>query len=183
MPPDNVFILTMILALATIDGVEQVSGLNPMIKWPNDLYMGRKKMGGILTEFSLSEKEIEYVVLGLGLNVNWNPGKGEEVLYPATSILGETGKTTSRNDLLVGILKSFEDYYKKALSGKIEDYYKRWNERSLVIGQEIEIESGGRMMHGTAIRIDRSGALIIENENGVDQKIISGDVSIKFGGS
>ena len=95
-PAEEVFIFTMVLAIAAIDGMEKVCGLRVSIKWPNDLYAGRKKLGGILTEFSALGKRVEYVVLGLGLNVNWNPGDGEGMLYPATSVFYETGKKISR---------------------------------------------------------------------------------------
>ncbi|MBW1886884.1 MAG: biotin--[acetyl-CoA-carboxylase] ligase, partial [Deltaproteobacteria bacterium] len=66
--PDQIFVLTMTLALATIEAVKEMSGLTPLIKWPNDLYVDRKKLAGILAEFSISRGRIEYVILGLGLN-------------------------------------------------------------------------------------------------------------------
>ncbi|UCF57322.1 MAG: biotin--[acetyl-CoA-carboxylase] ligase [Deltaproteobacteria bacterium] len=181
MPPDQVFVLTMILALATIKGVGEISGLKPMIKWPNDLYVHPKKLGGILTEFSAKGKGVEYVVLGLGLNVNWSPDDDEEISNPTTSILAETGLKVSRNDLLIGILKPFETYYRKVLAGEIEDFCKRWNEYSILIGNDVEIESGEETVRGKVLRIDRDGALIIKDDEGKEQKIVSGDVSIKFG--
>jgi biotin-(acetyl-CoA carboxylase) ligase len=74
MQAEQVFVLTMVLALAAIEAVEEVRGLSPLIKWTNDLYIGDKKLGGILTEFEVTGKDVEYVVQGLWLNVNWNPG-------------------------------------------------------------------------------------------------------------
>ena len=182
MPPNQIFVLTMILALATMDATKSVCGLKLKIKWPNDLYVGRKKLGGILTEFSVKGKEVEYAVLGLGLNVNWTPGEEERLLYPATSILTETGLRTSRNELLISILKTFEKYYRKVLNGEIEGFYGRWNEHSLIIGRVVEIASGTKKIRGMACRIDRDGSLVIKDEKGKEQKIFSGDVYIKFGG-
>ena len=97
--PDQAFVLTMVMALATIDGVEAVSGLGPMIKWPNDLYVDGRKLGGILTELSVKDRAVEHVVLGLGLNVNWKPGEERGIVYQATSVLKETGRKISRNGL------------------------------------------------------------------------------------
>jgi BirA family biotin operon repressor/biotin-[acetyl-CoA-carboxylase] ligase len=178
--PDQVFVLTMVMALATIDGVEAVSGLGPHIKWPNDLYVRERKLGGILTEFCVRDRAVEYVVLGLGLNVNWNPEEEQGVLYPATSVLQETGRKISRNDLLVEILISFEDYYGRVLAGKIDEVYDKWNERSMLLGKPVEIKTTDGSLFGRALRIDRKGALVIGDDNGKEQTILSGDVSVKF---
>jgi BirA family biotin operon repressor/biotin-[acetyl-CoA-carboxylase] ligase len=178
--PDQIFVLTMTLALATIEAIKERSGLIPLIKWPNDLYVDRRKLAGILAEFSLSHGRIEYVILGLGLNVNWNPNHEADVTNPATSILQEAGLKLSRNDLLVGILRQFEDYYRDVLAGKIDDFYRRWNELSLIMGQEVEIRSAKEKIRGTAIRIDKKGALVIKDHHDTEQKIISGDVSVRF---
>lgn len=183
LDPDNVFVLTMILGLAVIEAVKGATHLEPRIKWPNDLYVKRRKLAGILTEFSLKEREIEYVIMGLGLNVNWSPGDRGlqgEFATPPTSILEETGIEISRNDLLVAILKIFEGYYLRVVSGEIESFYETWNKLSLIIGRNIEIESGDDVIRGKALRIDRSGALIIEDNEGQEQKILCGDVSLTF---
>ncbi|UCB50922.1 MAG: biotin--[acetyl-CoA-carboxylase] ligase [Deltaproteobacteria bacterium] len=177
---DQVFVTTMILALATIEAIRSRTGLTPTIKWPNDLFVAGKKLGGILTEFSMSHDDIDYVVLGLGLNVNWSPDQREEVSHPATSILAETGSKISRNELLVSILMTFEMYYRQVLSGHIDDFYRTWNEASMIIGRNVEIVSPKEKTHGKALRIDRNGALVIQDNAGKERKIISGDVSISL---
>ena len=178
---DQVFVTTMILALATIEAIKSRTGLTSTIKWPNDIFAAGKKLGGILTEFSLTQEEIDYVVLGLGLNVNWRPDQTEAVSNLATSILAETGSEISRNDLLVAILSIFEIYYQEVLSGQIEDFYRTWNEASMIIGRDVEIVSPKERTQGKALRIDRSGALVIEDDTGKEQKIISGEVSVTIG--
>jgi BirA family biotin operon repressor/biotin-[acetyl-CoA-carboxylase] ligase len=178
--PDQVFVFTMVLALAASDAVKREIGIRPMIKWPNDLYVERKKLGGILTEFSVKEKAVEYVILGLGLNVNWNPKEEPSLLYPATSIFAETGLRASRSDLLIEILKSYESYYSRVLAGQIDDVYKRWNELSLIKGREVKIHSGQKTVYGKVLKIDQNGALVIINDDGLEEKIQSGDVSIRF---
>ncbi|MFH1953933.1 MAG: biotin--[acetyl-CoA-carboxylase] ligase [Pseudomonadota bacterium] len=180
MNPERVFVLTMILALAAADGVEAVSGQGPVIKWPNDLYLQEKKLAGILTEFSLRKRSIEYVVLGLGLNVNWNPAEGDEIANPATSLLAASGHHTDRNELLVRILGFLERYYRDVLSGRMDSYHKRWNDLSLILGREIAVESEKEKIYGRAIRIDEVGALIMEDEKGRQHRIISGEVSVRL---
>jgi BirA family biotin operon repressor/biotin-[acetyl-CoA-carboxylase] ligase len=178
---DQVFVTTMILALATIKAVKSRTGLTSAIKWPNDIFVRGKKLGGILTEFSLRQEEIDYVVVGLGLNVNWSPHRTEDASRLATSILAETGSRISRNDLLVTLLRIFEPYYGEVLSGQIDDFYKTWNEASMIIGRNVEIVTPVEKTHGRALRIDRSGALIIEDDTGKEQRIISGEVSVTVG--
>ncbi|MEA2040328.1 MAG: biotin--[acetyl-CoA-carboxylase] ligase [Thermodesulfobacteriota bacterium] len=177
---DQVFILTMTFALAASDGVEAVSGLKPMIKWPNDLYLGPKKLGGLLTEFSVKGKSADYVVLGLGLNVNWHPSDRESILYPATSIREETNKKISREELLTGILVQFEDSYRDVTLRMSDQFYKKWNERSMLFKKKVEIETVDGRICGEALRINRNGALIISKDNGEEQRILNGDVSVKL---
>jgi BirA family biotin operon repressor/biotin-[acetyl-CoA-carboxylase] ligase len=178
---DQVFVLTMILALAAIEAIKGATGLGAKIKWPNDLYLVGKKLGGILTEFSVKGKGMEYVVLGLGLNVNWYPAEDEGIRYPATSLLAQTGVRTSRNKLLISILKPFEQYYRKVLAGEIEALFARWNELSLIIGKDVEIISGQDRLVGRVLRIDREGTLVIKDKKGREQRILSGDVSVRSG--
>jgi BirA family biotin operon repressor/biotin-[acetyl-CoA-carboxylase] ligase len=174
---DQVFVLTMILALAAIEAVTALSGLSLRIKWPNDLYAGMKKLSGILTEFSAKEGKAEWVVLGLGMNVNWYP---PDLSAQATSILSETGLRVSRNSLLVEILKRFEREYREVLSGEVETFYRRWNEACFILGKPIEIESDRDLVHGKALRIDRDGALIIRTDQGLIQRVVAGDVSLRL---
>jgi BirA family biotin operon repressor/biotin-[acetyl-CoA-carboxylase] ligase len=178
---DQVFVTTMILALATIEAIRIRTGLRSAIKWPNDIFARGKKLGGILTEFSLRQEDIDYVVVGLGLNVNWSPHQTEGLSRLATSILAETGSRISRNDLLVTLLRIFELYYGEVLSGQIDDFYRTWNEASMIIGRNVEIVTPIEKTHGRALRIDRSGALIIEDDTGKEQRIISGEVSVTLG--
>jgi BirA family transcriptional regulator, biotin operon repressor / biotin---[acetyl-CoA-carboxylase] ligase len=177
---DNIFLLTMMLAISAIDEIKKLAGIDILIKWPNDLYAWKKKLAGILTEFSMKDGIAEYVVLGLGLNINWMPEEHDGLIYPATSIFAESGIRVSRNELLTGLLKRFEAAYQRALSGETHDLHKRWNELSMVIGQDVEIVTPEEIIKGKAIAIDRTGALILRNSLGEEMKIWSGDVSLRF---
>jgi len=182
LPASRVFVLTMIFALAGIDAVQGLSGLNVMIKWPNDIYIGQKKLGGILTEFSVREGDVQYVVLGMGLNVNWNPELGNNLLYDASSIYSETKKRISREMLLCNMLERLEIYYQKA-DGDMKErdgLFKKWNEKSLVIGRTVAIETGKERVEGEVEGIDRDGALILITAGGQRRKFLCGDVSVKM---
>lgn len=175
---DEVFQLTMAMALAAIAGISETCGIHPMIKWPNDLYAHDKKLGGMLSEFCARDKFVEYVIIGLGLNVNWNPETRQLAGYTATSLRAETGLKISREDLLVGILKIFDSYYNDVLAGNLEDYYEKWNRSSMLNGRRVKLRTPTQRMYGKVIRIDRNGALIILDNKGRERIILSAEISL-----
>ena len=177
---DRVFVLTMVLALAGIRALNRVAGVRAMIKWPNDLYVGTRKVAGILTEFSVTGKKIEWAVLGMGMNVGWHPEVPEGSGAPATSLLQETGQKISRNDLLREILTEFEALYRDVLHDRMEPLYEEWNQNCLVLGKAVVIESDTERIEGKALGIDGDGALIIEDGAGNERRILTGDVSLRL---
>jgi BirA family biotin operon repressor/biotin-[acetyl-CoA-carboxylase] ligase len=179
LPADRVFVLTMVFGLAGAEGIAALSGVDPTIKWPNDLYVGRKKIGGILTEFSAGAGNVGQVVLGLGLNVNWNPRPEGCRGYPSTSICAESGRSFSREDLLVEILTRLEAYYGAALSGETAVMKERWNMRSMLLGRWVAVDTGRQTLRGKARGIDDTGALILEEADGKAHQVLNGDVSLE----
>ena len=178
---DGIFAHTMLLALAAMDALEETEGIRAMIKWPNDLYVGERKLGGILSELAMDGPMVAHMVVGLGLNVNWKPGAGEEILYPATSILSETGKKICRTDLLVHILRRLDRMYTRfSASGDPGLFYRRWNERCMVLGRRVRIVKKSGTRSGKAVRIDADGALVLLNDSGREERIVAGDVSLRF---
>jgi len=180
IPARQAFVLTMVLAVSAGQAIEELTGLRSMIKWPNDLYVGERKLAGILTEFSLQSEGIEYGVLGLGLNVNWEPGEIWGIAPPATSILVETGMRVDRTALLIQLLKSFEKSYGNVKSGEIDSFYRTWNERSMILGKDVIVSSKGQRIQARAQKIDLDGALVIVDSEGKEKKIVSADVSIRL---
>lgn len=180
MDGDRVFVLTMVLALAGLKAVKRVAGVEAMIKWPNDLYVGKRKLAGILTEVSLKEKLVEWAVPGMGMNVGWHPEVPERGAAPATCLLEETGQRVSRNDLLFEILRGFEALYRDVVRGSMKAIYEEWNQNCLILGKSVVIESDRERIEGKALRIDDCGALIIEDANGHQRRILTGDVSLRL---
>ncbi len=176
---EELFGLTMALALGATEAIRERCGLVAKIKWPNDLYVGRKKLGGLLTEFALEERLVTYAVLGLGLNVNWSPQQEKDILQPATSIVDETGKRTHRGELLATILRRFEVLYQRLRSGELEAILRYRNEHCMILGREVLIIGHGEGFKGVAVRIDRDGALVIREEGGTEKRVVSGEVSLR----
>jgi len=180
MEGDRVFVLTMVLALAALKAVKTVTGVKAMIKWPNDLYVGTKKLAGVLTEFAVREKQVDWAVPGMGINVGWHPETPEEGGAPATSLLEETGQRVSRSDLLLEILTGFEGLYRDVIRGSMKALYDGWNQNCLVLGKDVVIESDTERIEGRVLRIDEFGALIIEDAKGHQRRILTGDVSLRL---
>ncbi len=178
---DQVFFLTMLLALSVRDSLKALFGIVAMIKWPNDIYISGKKSGGILAEFSVSENRVEHVIVGLGLNVNWHPEEASEVLYPCTSLMRETGSPVERSSLLVEILLRFEKNYQIGIleKGAWAVFQEQWNACSYVIGKNVVVKNGTKRISGKAVEIDETGALIVKNGSGEESRILWGDVSVE----
>jgi len=166
--------------LAGLKAVKSVAGLKATIKWPNDLYVETKKLAGILTEFSVKGKQVDWAVLGMGMNVGWHPEVPEGSGAPATSLMEETGQRVSRNDLLVEILAEFEVFYREVVYGSIKALYDEWNRNCLILGKAVVIESDIERIEGKALRIDDCGALIIQDAKGHQRRILTGEVSLRL---
>ena len=177
---ENIYSLTLALAAAGIGAVKNISGLSSMIKWPNDIYLNKKKLAGILTEFKIRGKSPAYIILGMGMNVNWNPETEKNILFPSTSIFNETGRVTFRNELIAEILKNLEILYNDIINERMESLNRRINDLSLLTGREVSVDTGEKIIRGIARGIDTDGGLILKGEDGDVRKILNGDVSISF---
>ncbi|MFW6147859.1 MAG: biotin--[acetyl-CoA-carboxylase] ligase [Thermodesulfobacteriota bacterium] len=176
---DRVFSITMLSAASLVDAIRETTGLTALIKWPNDIYCNGKKMAGILTEFSAGTKSVEYVVVGIGINANWEPGAIQELRGLATSLMSEMGQPACREVVLSTILERLEKNYRLLLRGEDAVIRDRWNRHSMVVGKEVMIDPEGARIRAKAIGIDRNGALLIEEE-GRTSSVVCGDVQVLF---
>ena len=172
---EHASMLTLIGALAVADSIEETTGAECQIKWPNDLVLGNKKVCGILTEMSSDMQGIRYVIVGIGINVNRNVFP-DEIAHMAASI--EKGK--GREAIVVSLLAHFEEKYNIFLKHKnLAPFLEEYNGRLAGIGRQVQILSGGEGQIRTSHGIDEGGALIISDEEGKTEKIISGEVSVR----
>jgi BirA family biotin operon repressor/biotin-[acetyl-CoA-carboxylase] ligase len=177
----QIFSLTMLTSLSVVKAIEKSSGLKAMIKWPNDIYINRLKAGGILTEFDGEQDQINFVVVGIGLNVNFDPSLSSDIQNGATSLSKELGKKISRVKLLREILKEINKYYNliKIDIDNIYQIHKEWNTYSLITGEPVRITSFNSTEDGVAESVDPDGCLIFRDLNGKRKKIVFGDVSLR----
>jgi BirA family biotin operon repressor/biotin-[acetyl-CoA-carboxylase] ligase len=177
---ENIYALTLALAVSSIDAIKEICNLSAMIKWPNDIYLNRKKLAGILTEFSIRGSKPAYVILGMGMNVNWCPDEEAGMLFTSTSLINETGAPVSRNCLIAEILKRFDHIYNEIIGERMDEFSRRCNSLSLLTGNMVSVDTGDGIISGKVIGLDNDGGLILKTEDGKVKKILNGDVSIRF---
>jgi len=169
--------LTLITAVAVCDVLVPYLPSPPRVKWPNDILVDGRKIAGILTEISTEPDAIDYVVVGLGINVNV-PARQfpKEIRERATSILVETGKTHSRTVILRSFLEHFEGTYALFREGRFPLILNRWKDYAGATGRHVRVDQVGRTLSGEIQDIDENGFLLLRDEKGHLHRIVSGDV-------
>ena len=179
--PGELMHLTCAAAVAMCEAVETAFGFRPGIKWTNDLVVGTKKLGGILTELSLNPKNglVDYAVLGIGINCRQEAGDFDESIRDmACSVRTVTGADADRSLLAAEMIRSLHRMSETLLTGR-EEMMARYRTDCLTLGREISILRGGDVFHGTALDIDPEGALTVRLDTGEVQTVTSGEVSIR----
>lgn len=173
--------ISIMTGLALADALAKYFGDRVQIKWPNDLLISGKKVAGILTELSADKGRINYLVVGVGINVNQRASDfPEDIRSTATSIrraLRKTGRFTDRIKLLQQFLLNFEKEYRKYSNHQLGKSLSRLSKYSSLTGKKVEIISGRQRLHGKAKGIDGSGALLLESD-GKTIAVNSGEVTI-----
>lgn len=178
--PTKVAKLTLLGAAAVNLALDEI-GINSQIKWPNDIVINGKKVCGILTEMSSELNFINYVVIGIGINVNLGEEDiPEDIRHKATSLKIESKKGVNRKNLLAVILNRFEELYVLFKDdGEIADAIEICRNNSAVIGKEVLVMDGNDEKVGKAIDINEEGELIVVFEDGKAESIFSGEISIR----
>ncbi|MEN3053421.1 MAG: biotin--[acetyl-CoA-carboxylase] ligase [Candidatus Methanosuratincola petrocarbonis] len=177
LPIHQVSILTLMFGVAVARTL-MVEGIPASLKWPNDVLVRGRKICGILLEVSSDPENVEYVIAGIGLNVNFSTADlPEGVRERAVSTLDILGRRLDRAELLSTILMHAEAMYEglpSSISGILED----WRLFSCTLGVPVSISSYGRTIEGKALDIAQDGALLVETDGGIE-RVYSGDVTVK----
>src|SRR6266851_4383707 len=177
LAPVQAPLLTMMAGLSAHSAVQAVTGLAVDLKWPNDLLVRGKKVGGILTEMHAEPNQVRFVIVGIGLNVNQEKFPGE-LANVATSLRAETGKSQSRMELLVRLLREFESDYNRFLREGVASVVARFESvSSYAKGKRVRVTNGTESYVGTTAGLGPEGLLQVEREDGRVTAVISGDVT------
>lgn len=171
--------LTLVMAHSIAAAVQEQTGAEVGIKWPNDLVMNRKKICGILTEMSAGTDGIHYVLIGVGINVSIEQFP-EELADKATSLWRETGRKFDRAELIAAGMKKFEeDYERFCESGSLRPFVDEYNRMLVNRGQEVRVLEPGNEYNARAFGINETGELLVEKEDGSRASVFAGEVSVR----
>lgn len=186
IPPDRASMLTLVMACSVAEGItdcleREIAGELPrvQIKWPNDIIINGKKLVGILTEMSSQIDYINYVAVGVGINVNLTEFP-PQISRTATSLQLECGHAVKRAPVIASVMEHLEEDYEiflrtQDLSGLMETYSSMLVNR----GRDVLITGARETYRGYAEGITRTGELIVRREDGTAENICAGEVSVR----
>jgi BirA family biotin operon repressor/biotin-[acetyl-CoA-carboxylase] ligase len=175
LPPTRAPELTILASVAVCQAIRQ-AGVAAAIKWPNDVLSRGRKLAGILTEMAAEPDQLQWVVLGIGVNVNTRPEDfPTELRDVATSILIERGESVPRALFTAALLTGLEEWLDRHASDGFAPVRDAWRAMSGTLGREVRVRGGGEHVIGMAEDLDASGALLVRSEEGL-RRIVSGDV-------
>ena len=175
-PLKNLPQLVMIASLAVVRAIKQVAGLEAHIKWPNDVMIKGKKVCGILIENEVRGGSINFAIIGIGVNVNFNTLDFPEITDIATSLSHEAGTEISHIVLAGTLLEELERLYLEAQAGA--PVHKEWQENMETLGKQIKVNIGKTVEKGKAETVAENGNLLLRRADGSLAEIVVGDVSV-----
>ena len=177
--PDRAPMLTLVMAYSVAKVVRELGFLDVQIKWPNDLVLSGKKICGILTEMQLRDSEIDYVVVGVGINVNTSKFP-EELKDTATSLYLESGRVSDRETLVESIVEYFDGAYRQFLETQDLSFLKEaYNDMLVNVGREVRVLEPGNEYTAYAQGINTEGELLVRTQEGEEKRIYAGEVSVR----
>ena len=172
---------TLMAAVAVAEAMKRFN-MQAEIKWPNDIMFNGRKLVGILTEISGELGKINYLVIGIGINVNISRDEFPEELQAVAASLSEIcGEEISRVKFLRAVLEEFDKLYREINASGFDNMLKRWRKFNVTLGKNIRVISaidGGETFTGRAVDLNSDGALVVETDSGL-RAVYAGDVSIR----
>ncbi len=177
LPPIHAPQITLMSAVALAETIRSFIPSAPEIKWPNDIIVEGKKIAGILTESSCDPDRILFVILGIGVNLNFpRELMPETIRESATSIMILTQKPVDRTDFTRRLIQNLDRCYGDLEDKGFSSVARRWEGFFRLRGKRVRVEMMNQPISGKAMGIDGDGALIVEDEEGTLRKIVAGDV-------
>lgn len=169
--------LNMVASLATLRSITAVAGLKPLIKWPNDILINGRKVSGILIENIFEGADLKAAVVGIGINVNFDPASFPEIAAIATSLSIEAGRVIPAQDLTTRLLKESDELYRELRqTGTV---YSAWIPFVETVGRWVRVRSGDNSVEGRADSIDANGSLILRRSDGSTLTLDAGEVTLQ----
>lgn len=177
LPPNRTPQITLMSAVALAETLQSFITAPPEIKWPNDILVEGKKIAGILTESCSEAHGVVYVVVGIGVNLNYPREQMPEAIQnQATSLLILNQETTHRTAFACRLIQDLDRCYGILEGNGFADIAKRWEGFFRMRGRQVRVNMPDGVIQGKAMGIDTDGALILEEEGGHRERILAGDV-------
>ncbi|MGD6803325.1 biotin--[acetyl-CoA-carboxylase] ligase [Rossellomorea vietnamensis] len=179
LPPQRAPQFTLIAAVAVVQAIEEICGLSPEIKWPNDILLHGKKVTGILTELQAEADKINSIIIGIGMNVNQKADDfPEELKSIATSLFLEKEEKVSRAKLIQKVFEKLELYYDLYMEKGFTPIKLLWESYAVSIGRQITARTITGSIQGKALGINEDGVLRIQDAEGAIHEVYSADIEL-----
>jgi len=179
IPPYEAPQLTFLSAVATARAIQEITGLQPSIKWPNDLLLNGRKVAGLLNEMNAETDRVGFVILGIGVNLNMRADQfPDDLRTPATSLALEAGSAVSRQAFTISLLHQLDLEYTRFLQHGFGPVREEWACYCNAYGREVQVDVGTVRLKGPFAGVDQDGALLLRLPDGSHERILSGDVTV-----
>ena len=177
--------LTMVAALSCAHAIEEVSGLRAHVKWPNDIVLHGRKIGGILSEAhannipTSSTRCVDFAIVGIGLNVDFAASDlPKNLKIPATSLRMESGEFGKSEKLFLAVLRCFEQNYERFMTGEWNVLRDEFARRDILQGQNVRVETANETYRGAVRGMNDNGVLRVQTADGA-REVVAGDVTLE----
>lgn len=179
LAPSEVTVFSFIASLALFDAIQE-EGVTPAIKWPNDVLVSRKKVAGVLTEAGSSGEQVNYVILGVGVNLNIEDAALMAALgnagLAATSLGEVAGREIDRSVFTGRFLTLLDEWYQIYCSQGARVILEAWRDREITTGRRVEVREGSERFDGRVLGVNNGGHLVVQDSHGKAQRVVSGEI-------
>jgi BirA family transcriptional regulator, biotin operon repressor / biotin---[acetyl-CoA-carboxylase] ligase len=180
----KITLLPLAAALAVCDAIKKTTQLDAKLRWPNDVMISGKKVAGILIEISMEEDQINYAVIGIGINVNVDPSAISSHLEKSikvTSLSDELGQKTSILDLTKVTLERLEYYYMELKRCVPHTIVEEWKKNSDILNQKVEVMQNNRTIQGIAADVKEDGSLLVRTDECDNINVVAAsDIRVRY---
>ena len=178
--PQEAPLITFVAAVSVAEAIREITGLTAGIKWPNDILLDGHKIAGILTEMNSEIDRVNYIVIGIGINVNQQNSDFPEDMHDyASSLYLEGGVAVSRDIIFCRVLEKMEHNYNVWINQGSDVILSKWRDMALYIGSPIRLFDARNSFEGVFIDIDNQGALHVLLDDGITKVFAAGEISLR----
>jgi len=173
--------LVFVAGLAVAKVLRELYDLRVETKWPNDVLVNGRKVCGILTEMNTTDEMVNFVVVGVGVNANFDVEEvfPEPLKKVTTSLANELSRKVRLEELFTALLERLENVYDQFIREGFGPVLDEWRKYAGFLGRRVEVASQTEKLHGLALNVDHDGALTLKLEDGTLKRIFVGDISVR----